>query len=63
MEEEVVIIQEEEMVLVCKEHQPHDEQQPQDEQEQEPQPKCTEPESTVSAPSKPKYKKKQQKRK
>ena len=66
LEEDVVVIQEEEMVLVRKEEpQPQPEEQSQHKQEEQPQqPQCTEPESTVVAPSsKPKYKKKQQKRK
>ena len=71
LEEDVVVIQEEEMVLVRKEQKQEQEQQQaqeqkqeqKQEQQQEPQPQCTEPESTVVEPSKPKYKKKQQKRK
>ena len=65
--EEVVVIQEEEMVLVCKDSSAQDssaqDSSAQDSSALNPQPACTEPESTVSAPSKPKYKKKQQKRK
>ena len=62
IEEDVVVIQEEEMVLVRKEHQeqapaPHEAQDP-------PQPQCIEPEPTVSAPAPSKFKpkKKQQTR-
>jgi len=54
-EDVVVMIQEEEMVLVRKEL------QVQEAPVQEPQPKCIEPECTVSVPSK--NKKKKQKRK
>ena len=80
LEEDVVIIQEEEMVLVRQEQQqqPEEQQQQQPEEQtqeqvpqqdeqpqpEEPQPKCSEPESTVVEPlSKPKNKKKNQKRK
>jgi hypothetical protein len=70
-EDVVVMIQEEEMVLVHKEFQeepvqeePVQEEPVQEEPvQEESQPKFIEPECTVSAPSKPKSKKKQQKRK
>ena len=69
MEEDVVVIQEEEMVLIRKEQQQDPaptaaapvEHVALPEAQEAPQPKCTEPETTVSAPA-PSKKKKQQKR-
>jgi hypothetical protein len=63
MEEDVVVIQEEEMVLVRKEQQeaPVEDVAARPEAQEDPQPKCIEPETTVSAPA-PSKKKKHQKR-
>ena len=63
LEEDVVVIQEEEMVLLRKEKpEPEPEPEPVD-QVQEPQPKCTEPETTVSSPLISNKNKKKHKRK